>query len=292
MAKKSENAPHRARAHGHRYADAAADGDDVIAVGVRYDEDAPDDGTSLVVRLRPGHVDPLGHCDGVARALVLLDGVPHLLLADDRLVRLDGDAVVTVLEGVKDVAAHGSGAVVLDAAGKVMLLGATSAPLGAVSGGVRIASDGTRVVVATADGVFDVGGKRVLDRGGSAVAVADNRVAVVDGRDLVVSRDGLATAFSVAHELHSVAVFAGRVFVGSRAAGLFVLVDGDDRVRPLRPSLRARTLRVGGGRLLVASDLLMASSDDGEDFVSRDLAGFVRLAEKVAYLGAAPERAR
>jgi hypothetical protein len=293
MAKTSEKAPHRPRAHGHRYADAVKVGGDLVAVGVRYDEDAPDTGESLVVRLRPGRVEPLGHCDGVARALVVAHGAPHVLLADGRLVRLDGDTTVPLRADVIDIVDVGDDVLVLDAAGTVTTLGAPSTVLGSLPGGTRLASDGARVVVATENGVFDIDGTRVVDRGGNAVAVAGSRVAVVHEKSLVVvDGAGRPTVFSVSHELHSVACFAGRVFVGSRAAGLFVLVDGDDRVRPLRPSLRGRTLRVAGGALAVASDLLVATSDDGEDFDARDLAGFVRLAEKMAHGATAQERGR
>jgi hypothetical protein len=287
MAKTPDKAAHRVRAHGHRYADAVLFDDDVIAAGIRYDEDAPDVGETLVVRLRPGRVEPIGGCDGVARAVVLVDGVVHVLLADRRLVRLDDDKATVVRDDIVDAAPHGEGAVALDAAGNVALLGASATILGAVAGGSRVASDGQRVVVASSDGVFDVAGRRLLARGGTAVAVAGDRIAVVDGRDVHVVRGGTTVNFGVAHELHSVALVDGRLFVGSRAAGLFVLVDGDDRVRPLRPSLRARALHAFGPRLIVASDLLVATSDDGEEFVARDLAGFVRLAEKRGHAPAA-----
>ena len=40
-------------------------------------------------------------------------------------------------------------------------------------------------------------------------------------------------------------------------------------------------MSVGNG-LLIVSDLFIATSDDGLDFVSRDLASYVRLAEKQA----------
>ena len=49
---------------------------------------------------------------------------------------------------------------------------------------------------------------------------------------------------------------------------------------PFRPSLRAHTLAVRGGVLAVASDLFVATSDDGLDFSTRDLTSFVRLAEQ------------
>jgi hypothetical protein len=283
LAKPTDKSAHRPRAHGHRYADAIVDGIDVVAVGVRYDEDAPDTGDSLVVRLRPGRVDPVGGCGGVARAVVVVDGAPHVLVAEHRLVRLDGDRATVVRDDVVDLVVHGAGALTLDTAGTIATLGAATTVLGKVAGARHVASDGERVVVATEGAVVDVHGKRVVERAGSGVALAGDDVAVIDGKTLIVTRAGASKTFAVAHELHSVALFARHVFVGSRAAGLFVLVDGDDRVRPLRPSLRARSLRVVGGRLVVASDLLVATSDDGEDFVTRDLAGFVRLAEKHAY---------
>jgi hypothetical protein len=76
-----------------------------------------------------------------------------------------------------------------------------------------------------------------------------------------------------------VALFAGQAFIGSRTGGL--LVVGDGAVRALRPSLRARALHVSCGQLVVVSDLLLGVTDDGADFVSRDLAGYVRLADKL-----------
>jgi hypothetical protein len=282
MAPPSPRAPARPRAFGNRFADAGLLDGELIAVGVRFDEDDHDVGESMVVRLRPGRCEPIGRVDGVARALVVVDGTPHVLLGDGRLVHIRDTQAKDVAGGVVDVVAHGVGALALFADGVVATVGApVTQAFGIVPGGRRLASDGTRVVVATKDAVVDVArAVTVLEHGGDAVTVVDNIVAVVGGNHVVVGDGRSVRTFPAPHALHSIARFAGRTFVGSRAAGLFLLLDDDDRVRPLRPSLRARSLRVGDGRLLVTADLFVACSNDGEDFVSRDLAGFIRLAEK------------
>jgi hypothetical protein len=58
---------------------------------------------------------------------------------------------------------------------------------------------------------------------------------------------------------------------------LFYVEDGV--VMPKKPSLRAHSLVARHGTLVAASDLFIATSDDGLDFLTRDLAPFVRLAE-------------
>jgi hypothetical protein len=293
MAKPSDKAAHRIRALGNRYADACLVDGDIVAMGVRYDEDDPVVGDSLVVRLRPGRAEALGHCSGIARSLAVVDGVPHVLRSDGQLLRLHNGAATLLRDGVLDLVAHGEQALTLDADGVVALLGATPATaLGRVDGATLLASDGRRVVLATRDGVVTLDGDptdgsttartaSALTNGPPvALAVAGDVIAAVVESSLSIAQGTNVRRFNVGHPLHSVACFAGRVFAGSRTAGLFVLVDGDDRVRPLRPSLRARSLRVSGGRLVVAADLLVAVSDEGDDFVSRDLAAFIRLAEK------------
>jgi len=290
MVPRPTKTPHRPRALGNRYADAAVEGGELVVVGVRFDEDDPDAGESVVVRLRPGRSEAVGRADGIARALVFVQGVAHVLLEGGRFARADDDRGVTVRDGVLDVVAHGDGVLLLGDDG-VVRRASFDASTGtavltergaAVTGPRRLASDHQRVVVLTGQSVVDDVGRTLLARGGAAVAVAGDVLAVIDGKELVVARGDTVRVFSVAHELHSVAVFGDRIFVGSRAAGLFVLADSDDRVRPLRPSLRARALRVDAGRLVVAADLLVATSDDGDEFATRDLAGFIRLAEKAS----------
>jgi hypothetical protein len=153
-----------------------------------------------------------------------------------------------------------------------------AAPLGTVPGGLRLASDGTRVVVATATGVATLDGATALPAGGQAVAVARGRVAVGDPRGLLVGDPRGTRRLAVAHGVHSLAFLGDALFVGSRAGGLFVL-DGD-ALRSVRPSLRARTLQATRGGLIVASDLFVATSADGVDFATRDLASIVRLLER------------
>jgi len=282
----------RPRSVGHRFACACAFKDDVsdlVVVGVRYDEDAPERGDSLVARLRAGRLEPLARADGIAHAIVVAHGTPHVLFQDGRLasLRTDGEAAVVdvVARGVLDIAAHGSGAVSLDDAGGVRAVvhseGTTAdaaVPIATVPGGLRLASDGTRVVVATATAVVSLDGVPPLSAGGQAVAVAGGRVAVGDPRGLLVGDARGTRRLAVAHGVHSLAFLGDALFVGSRARGLFVL-DGD-ALRSVRPSLRARTLQTSGGGLVVASDLFVATSEDGVDFATRDLASIVRLLER------------
>jgi hypothetical protein len=208
-------------------------------------------------------------------------GLLELGDADGAAVDLQSTGAVAVPDGVVDVAAYGAGALMLAADGVVLPIGGDA--LGQVAGGQRLASDGARVVVATADAVVDLDGSVALAvGGGNAVAIAGPRVAIANASGVHLVRSGAAVqALGVAHGAHSVAFFGGSLYVGSRAGGLFV-VDAPDNatLRSLRPSLRARTLQAGGRGLVVAADLFVAASEDGADFVTRDLGSLLRSFDK------------
>ena len=88
----------------------------------------------------------------------------------------------------------------------------------------------------------------------------------------------------------SITAFAGCFWLGDTGTGLWTVRaaddpanDGDDdAIALVRPSLRAHQLVVSGGRMLVASDLMVAEAEASlggtVDLVSRDLSGFIRVA--------------
>jgi hypothetical protein len=274
--------PARPRAVGYRFACAcpAATGG-LVVVAVRFDEDAPEQGDALVARLVPGRIEPVGRVDGIVRAVVNLAAGPAVLVDDGRLLIRSNDERWDVLRrDVVDVVPHGQGAVAVDAAGDVFVVDAagTAGPtLGRIDGARRVASDGVRVVVAAPESVVTPEGRAVLDVSGHALAVTGTRVAVGDDRGVTLLVAGATHRLNVPHGAHSLAFLGPRLFVGSRASGLFV-VD-DEGLRSLRPSLRARTLQAAGDELIVASDLFVAWGD-GLDLATRDLGGFVRLLDR------------
>lgn len=261
----------------HRFAGAAARSlDDIVAVGVRFDDDDPSFGESLAVRLRPGRIEPIAPISGPVKTVALLQR--DVVVVDHRgvLKKVTGEAL---LEGVKDL--HDDGQRLLALQGDDVVDVASRATVARVKDAVSLKGG----LVRAAHGVFDLDGVRVVDGAVDAVSRAvlsggGVDVAVARGKVLTVNNKQLPLPFVV----QSLCKAAGRWFASSKQGGLVVvdLSEGAGVVRPLRPSLRAHQLTAVGDGLLVVSDLFVATSDDGVDFVSRDLAPYVRLAEKQA----------
>lgn len=261
------------RSVAHRFAGACAhDLSDVFALGVRYDDDDPTSGESLVVRLRPGRIDAIVVVGGPGRAIGF---VGHrtpgesLCVLDDRgaLRTTRGDVI---LDGVADI--HDDGQRLLALQGDNIVDVATKATVARIAGAVSLRGG----VVRTTRGVCDLDGNVLVGGVVDCAASSDGSLAWVRGRTLTI--DG--TAMPLASNTHALARMKGRWFVGSHQGGLSVVDAG--AVVPLRPSLRAHQLKNVGGGLLIVSDLFVATSEDGVDFMSRDLAAFVRLADKLA----------
>ncbi len=283
------------RAVAHRFAGACARSlDDVIAIGVRFDDDDAGYGETLVVRLRPGRMEALGSIRGPSQAVALLGGDPVVLDAGGALRNLAGDALLGGVADIHGDVQHASGAAqprLLALCGDDIVDVENRVTVARVAGALSVRGG----VVRTADGVVDLDGNvRVVGAVDAAAVDAAGTLAFARGKTLTVGATSMALPFA-AHVLCHVALPAadrgapgarGRWFVGGRSGGLAVVEE--DVVCVLRPSLRAHTLAAvpglpgHAGGLLVVSDLFVATSDDGVDFISRDLASYVRLAEKHA----------
>jgi hypothetical protein len=273
--------PAALRSVAHRFAGACARTlADVMVLGVRYDDDDHKVGDTLVVRVRPGKLEPVTSISGPARAIARHgDGV---VVVDDRglLRTLEGDPLREhVLDLCEDrehsssggnrarlLALHEDGAVVDVATGSeiVKVAGARSIRGGCVVAAESVIGfDGLRLH----EGVVDVAARAPDPVTAGRFAWSKGKNVVVDGRP-----------FLLAHPAHALCFAFGSCFVGSQVNGLSVVDDAG--LRSLRPSLRAHALSLVDDGLLVVADLMLGTSDDGVDFVSRDLAAYVRLAEK------------
>lgn len=271
----------RAGAVAHRWAGVVGEHADALcAVGVRCDEDDRRVGESLVVELGPGRLTPRARLPFVVEGVAGTARMPLLRDAHGVLWRLDGDTPVHVLDGV--VAIHADLALTRD--GRVIAV-ATDGTLRELTVGVRGLGDG---VIVVDDGLLlidhGVVGRKVAwtppstvtacHRRGDAIAVAgDDRLFVLDAG----GASPLVRAVPGPALVHCLARAPDRWLLGCTVGGLLALEDGDDAIAVKRPSLRAHQLvRLGDGGFAAVSDLFIAISDDGVDWLGRDLAGLVR----------------
>ena len=278
----------RARVSCHRWGAASALRlDDIYAIGVHYDEDDAGQGGSLLVRLRPGRVEGVrpvaGHGRGVVvtpEGIYVVDGAGALHFGQNNQWRTIADGVVAVC-GDGPVLAITPDRLLRLEQGRVDVV-STRGPLQAVAAtaGRIAAADSAGLVIHGPSGNSE---EVALPSGQGPVSAID---IAADG-ELLVGRGGQLLRGN-GHGLHvvgeakggplrAVALFNGIGFAGSKVLGLFR--QDDEGFRCVRPSLRAHGLQRVNGGLLVVSDLLLSSSDDGMDFVGRDLGSYVRLSE-------------
>lgn len=262
--------PSKIRSVAHRFASACArDLNDIFVVGVRFDDDEPGMGDSLVVRLRPGRVEAVAAISGIARTIGFC-GNDVVVLDDGNALRNVNREVV--LDSVTDL--YDDGKRLLALRGDDVVDVATRATVARAPGAVSLRGG----VVRTTRGVTDLDGNALVSGVVDIACQSGKSLAYVRGRTLTIDGTTLALPWNA----HSLARVFNKWFIGSHQGGLAVVDDG--KVVPLRPSLRAHQLTLVGPPqktgLLIVSDLFVALSDDGVDFVSRDLAPFVRLAEK------------
>lgn len=254
------------RSVAHRFGAACAvDVNDVYVAGVRYDDDDPLVGDSLLARLRPGRLEAVARFDGIVRAVAKAQRGVVVLVGDT----LKDTAGAVVKSGVADLTTTAGGALALCGDDVVDV---------DTGGTVCRAKDAIGLrggVVRTAHGVVALDGSVVVEGAVDAAAVVDDRVAFARGKELVVG----AARYPMPWPVQTIAAACGKVFVGSKLGGLGVVDVDEARVVPLRPSLRAHQLLPVAGGLVVVSDLLLATTDDGQDFISRDLTPMVRLVE-------------
>jgi hypothetical protein len=284
----------RSRAIAHRFGAVCAMGAEEQAVlGIRYDEEDEAAAESFLVLLSPGRADIVDQIPGVAVAVAASSAGKVFVLDARGVVHVDGRK--HRLAGPRTLVPF-LGGVALAAADQIWLLdgqgeGVTPGPQLRAR---RLAACGPALLCATDDGrlIHAEGGveREVEVRGGGQMAALaldeEGRIAAASGRTLLLGdKGGIAPVAAAPFEIHSVALHTRargrRLFFSSRAHGLFALEEEEgNRVVPVKPSLRAHTLTVKDGVLVAASDLFVATSDDGVEFLTRDLAPFVRLADK------------
>ena len=239
---------------------------DLLLIGVRYDDDNPDDGDTSILRQRPGRLETIATISGLARAIA---GGGDDVVVLDHLGVLRSVTGEHVLEGVLDLfesCAPTRELLALLNNGDVLNV-STHARRCTVAGGRSLRGG----VVVTAEGVFALDGSKLFAGVVDVACAAGDRFAWACGRNLVV--DG--RPFTLRHPAQALCFAFGRCYVGSKINGLSV-VD-DEGLSCLRPSMRAHSLCMVNDGLLVVSDLMVATLNDGGDFVTRDLTTFIRL---------------
>lgn len=283
----------RSRSIAHRWGPVCVQGPgEQAAIGVRYDEEDDAAGESFLVKLSPGRAEIVDQIAGMAQAVAVS--------RRGRVFVLDARGVVHVegrkhrLSSPRALVSFGEG-VALAAGDRVWILGSgDGVEPGPVVVARRLASSSSALLAATDDGRLvwtDGSRQREIDvpSGGqmSALAVDDEgRVVAASGRTLLVGDVTRVSAAATApFEIHCVALHHGRPVFSSRAHGLFAFDPRENKLVPIKPSLRAHTLAVKDGVLVAASDLFVATCDEpfgeeGASFLTRDLAPFVRLADQ------------
>lgn len=297
----------RSRSIAHRWGPACATTTpaDQWALAVRFDEEDDAAAESFLVKLTQGKAEIVDHLPGAATALaassegkvfilddrgqLLVGGRKHKLAAPRALTWL-GDGVV--LAGADRLWLFSSDGVQVregPAVAARCLASSSAGLLAAIDdGSVCFFADAPSAGAAARGQRLALGALPAGSTGPIAALSLDDdgQVAAACGRTVLLGdvRAGtLAPLLTAPFEIHAIALHQRRLLLASRAHGLFAVdlaVDADRRVMPFRPSLRAHTLAVRAGLLVVASDLFVATSDDGLDFLTRDLTSFVRLAEQ------------
>ncbi len=254
------------RSVAHRFGAACAvDVNDIYVAGVRYDDDDPLVGDSLLARLRPGRLEPVARVDGIVRGVVKAQRGLLVLVGDT----LKDSAGAVVKTGVVDVVAAAGAALALCGDDVVDVDSGATVCRAKDAIGLRGG------VVRTAHGVVALDGRVVVEGAVDAAAVADAGVVFARGKELTIAD----ARYPMPWPVQAIAAACGKVFVGSKLGGLGVVDEDVGRVVALRPSLRAHQLLPVSQGLVVVSDLLLATTDDGQDFISRDLTPMVRLVE-------------
>lgn len=287
----------RSRSIAHRWGPIApVSSTEQLAVGIRFDEDEGAAVDSFLLRLSPGELQLVEHLPGLVAALTIsragrafLIGTDGVLVSEGRRHAVSGAHALAPLGDEVAVAAadrlwvaSGDGSHV---APGLELRARLITP---IADGIVLATDEERLLWTDGSRQREVAlppGLRI-----SALGADDTgRIVVVAGRDVLFGDlERVVPVAKAPFDVQCAAVYQGRVLLASRARGLFVWApDQGDVVAPLKPSLRAHTLVVRAGQLAVASDLFCATSDDGVEFLTRDLARFMRVAGERALLPSA-----
>jgi hypothetical protein len=250
------------------------------AVGTRSDGESRRLGESVLVELSPGKVTPRLRLPIVVRAVGGTAPAPLLLDEEDRLWRVTSDAQ-QVAEGIVDVC----GSLALGRDGRVVVVDGGDGEPRLVAERVTAVGDG---LIATVDGLWPIEAhvrQPLLDwtppAPVTAVARRGHEVAVVVGRTCFVLQLGGASLRMRAAQL-PVAVTClarapGRWLLGSPTSGLYAIDDDDDDVCLIRPSLRAHQLHGVDDGVVAVARLYVGSSDDGREWLARDLSAIARV---------------
>ncbi len=269
----------RAGAVAHRWAGVVGEHVETLcAVGVRCDEEDRSIGESIVLELGHGRITARTRVPFAVRAVAGTARSPLLLDERAGLWRLDGDAPRQVLDEV--IAVHGTLALTRDR----RVVGLDGDAPRVLATDARGLGDG---VIVVDDGLWFVDhghlGRKVAWAPPTMVTAChrrDNTIAVAGDQQLFVLDAGRASpvvrTLPTRAVVHCLARAADRWLLGCTTSGLAALEDDDDAIAVKRPSLRAhQILRFDDGHAAV-SDLLVATSDDGVDWLGRDLTSVVR----------------
>lgn len=274
------------------------------ALGIRFDEEDEAACETFVVKLTAGKTEIVDQIAGCATAVAATPAGKVFILDEKGQVVVGGRR--HKLSSPRALAWLDDG-VALAGADRLWLFSGDGADVreGPAVKAKRLASSAFGLVAALEDGTFALFDRKDIASQGAAarphmlalgnvghiaaLAVDDEgRVAASSGKSILYGTRAtghLTHIASAPFDVHAVALHAGRILLSSRAHGLFHVELQEDMtnpkglVMPLRPSLRAHTLAVRNGLLVIASDLFVATSD-GVDFTTRDLAPFVRQAEQ------------
>lgn len=270
----------------HHFASACAStAHHLVVLGVRSDDERPTVGDAMVLRLRPGSIEAIATLPAAGRTIAACDAGLLVVDVNDVLWSVRPDSEPAELRfGIRALSSHG---IVVDSDGGVWRCSSdgTQAFFGAVAGAQvlgPVAED--RAIVGTIDGrvvEVDASGRQrellTLPTPITALSPSWPLVVASGKRVVVVDEAGAQQSFAVPHDVSSVCSWRGRVFIGSTVGGLYHVDDGV--VLALRPSLRAHQLLPLADGLIVVSDLFVATTEAlDDDFLSRDLSAFVRLA--------------
>lgn len=277
------------------------------ALGIRFDEEDDAASETFVVKLTAGKTEIVDQIPGRASALAatpagkvfVLDEKGQVVVAGRRHKLSSPRALTWLDDGVALAGADriwlfsGDGADVREGPNvKAKRLASSAFGLvAALDEGGLVTFERAELATSAASAAKAKGAPVSLGGVGHLTALAvddEGRIAAASGKSILYGVRGAGNLTQIAtapFDVHAVALHAGRVLLSSRAHGLFNVELQEDMtnpkglVMPLRPSLRAHTLAVRDGLLVVASDLFVATSD-GIDFTTRDLAPFVRQAEQ------------
>lgn len=270
----------RAGAVAHRWAGVTGDHLDALcAVGVRCDEEDRSIGEAIVLDLGRGRITTRARLPFAVRAVGGTRQAPLLLDEGGGLWRLDGETPRHLLDEVVQV--HGTVARTRD--GRVVTIDGDATRVLATD--ARGLGEG---VIVTGDGLLliddGVPGRRSTWTPPSTVTAVHRRgddVGVCGDRQLFILDTSRARSLVRTVPGPQVVDCLGRAsdrwLLGCRVGGLLALEDGHDAIVVQRPSLRAHQIvRLGDGGFAAVSDLQVATSDDGVDWLGRDLSSVVR----------------